>query len=221
MNKNNRELFIQALTEGLSNRIDQTISEYNVEIKPSKQHMLAMRTIVYGKGFRSKPLSPKARKIIAIFIAAALLLTSCAVIYRNEIRGFIKEITESFTKITHSDEVTEGSRIEEYYEFTYVPDGYFIEKTYVDPTINSFHYVNNDKNELILQQCILDGSSIFVDQESNLQILVIDTYEIYYKETNGKHFYLLNDGKYALKITSDAEIPDEEIVSIINGRKVK
>ena len=112
MNKNNRELFIQALTEGLSNRIDQTISECNVEIKPSKQHMLAMRTIVYGKGYRSEPLSPKARKIIALLIAAALLLTSCAVIYRNEIRGFIEEITESFAKLTHSDEVTEGSRIE-------------------------------------------------------------------------------------------------------------
>lgn len=219
MEKNNFELFVQALNEGLSNRIDRTINECNVEIKPSKQHMLAMRTIVYGKGYRSEPLSPKARKIIAILIAAALLLTSCAVIYRNEIRNFIEEVTESFTRLSHSDEATEGSRIEEYYEFTYVPDGYIFERKITDPLVNRIFYSDAKNNTLVLTQGILDNHTIIVDEKNDAKILEVNTYDIYYKMSNDQHFYLWSDGKYALSIESDTYLSNKEILSIIGGIK--
>ena len=61
----------------------------------------------------------------------------------------------------------------------------------------------------------------FVDTENYEKILVVKTYNIYYKTFDGRHYYLWNDGKYAIKITSDTVLPDEELISIINGINVK
>ena len=221
MKNSNLELFKQALNEGLSNRIDRTINECTVKIKPSKQHTLVMRTILYGKGYHSKPLSPKMRKVIAILVAAAMLLTSCAIIYRDEIRGFIEEMTEHFTKLSHSGEAKGAKTIEEIYEFTYVPNGYVVEKIIADPLSNRFIYMNSDGYNLSLNQSVLDSARFFVDTEDYRTILIVNTYEVYYKTSKGNHFYILNDGKYAITITSDTILSNEEIISIINGIKVK
>ena len=101
MDKSNLELFKQALNEAVSNKFDKMADECTEEIVYSERHKLAMRTIVYGKADTKRVWSPKMRRIIAILIAVALLLTSCGIIFRNEIREFVEEF---FVKITYSSD---------------------------------------------------------------------------------------------------------------------
>ena len=97
MDKSNLELFKQALNEAVSNKFDKMADECTEEIVYSEKHKLAMRTIVYGKTDNKRVWSPKMKRIIAILIAAALLLTSCGIIFRNEIREIFKEFFVSLT----------------------------------------------------------------------------------------------------------------------------
>ena len=45
MTEENKELFRQAVAEGLSNKTDRRIAEYEEEIKASKEHKIAMNRI--------------------------------------------------------------------------------------------------------------------------------------------------------------------------------
>ena len=45
MTEENKELFKRALTEGLSNKIDKRIAEYEEKIEVSKEHKIAMNRI--------------------------------------------------------------------------------------------------------------------------------------------------------------------------------
>ena len=121
MDKGNLELFKQAISEGLSEKLDSVVNSYTDEIVCSEKHRLAMRTIVYGKAETKRTWSPKKRRIIAILVAAALLLTSCAVIFRNEICEIVGEF---FAKYVYSGDETGMETIEEVYELTYLPEGY-------------------------------------------------------------------------------------------------
>ena len=107
MDKSNLELFKQAISDGLSKKFDSVVNSYTDEIVCSEQHNLAMRTIVYGKADAKRTWSPKMKRVVAILIAAALLLTSCGIIFRNEIREVFEEF---FVKLTYDryDESTEN-----------------------------------------------------------------------------------------------------------------
>ena len=97
MDKSNLELFKQAVNEGLSNKFDSIVQGCTEEITYYDRHKIAMQTLVYGKTNNRRTLSPKMRRIIAILVAAALLLTSCGIIFRNEIREVFKELFASIT----------------------------------------------------------------------------------------------------------------------------
>ena len=105
MDKSNLELFKQAISEGLANRFDSVVNSYTDEIVCSEKHNMAMRTIVYGKADAKRVWSPKMKRIIAILVAAALVLTSCGIIFRNEIREIFEEV---FVKLSYSDGETNG-----------------------------------------------------------------------------------------------------------------
>ena len=90
MKKSNLELFKCALNEAVSEKFDEMAAECTEKIVCSEKHKLTMRTIIYGKRER-QPWSLKRKIVVAILIAAALLLTGCGIIFRDEIR-------ESFNK---------------------------------------------------------------------------------------------------------------------------
>ena len=125
MDKNNLELFKQALNEAVSNKFDKMAEECTEEIVYSERHKLAMRTIVYGKADAKRVWSPKMRRIIAILIAVALLLTSCGIIFRNEIREIFKEF---FVSLTYEGDEESPLIIKEVYTLSYVPEEYSLEK---------------------------------------------------------------------------------------------
>lgn len=217
MDKSNLELFKQAINEGLSEKFDSVVDNCTEEIVCSEQHELAMRTIVYGKADTKKTLSPRAKKIIAILVAAALLLTSCGIIFRNEIREVFEEF---FVKLTYSGDGMGSDTIEEVYELTYLPEGYYLTDKQVRPLNIKWEYSNENNDMIKFEQRILNRSDFHVDSESGYsQIKEIEKFDVYYRKNSEQHFYVWNENKYSFCLISDLKISDDVLVEIINGIK--
>lgn len=219
MDKSNLELFKQALNEAVSNKFDKMADECTEEIVYSEKHKLAMRTIVYGKTDNKRVWTPKMRRIIAILIAVALLLTSCGIIFRNEIR----EIFEEFcVKLTYDATEESNKSIKEVYTLSYLPEGYFIENERVTSVRVQYEYTNENKETLFFEQCALGRSGFVVDSESGYtKITEIEEYEIYQRFTNGFYHYAWSDEKYSLKLRSTRQLSNEEIILMLDGIKTK
>ena len=215
MDKSNLELFKQAISDGLSKKFDSVVNSYTDEIVCSEQHNFAMRTMVYGKADAKRTWSPKMKRIVAILIAAALLLTSCAVIFRNEIREVFEEF---FVKLTYSGDGMGSDTIEEVYELTYLPEGYSLTDKNVRPLHIKWEYTNEDNNMIKFEQRVLDTSKFTVDSESGYsQIKEIEEYDVYYRFTDKYHYYIWYNSKYSFIVNSTAPLSNEQIVLIIEG----
>ena len=214
----NQELFKQALVEGVNRRLDREIAAYDEDITYSRRHIKNMARIVNGK----TPRKPLSTKMIAILVAAAILLASCAIIYRNEIREFFTDLSEYFVKIKFEEGQNFSQNIEEVYELTYVPEGYGLEKQDINRMIVQYKFVNEDGESIKFTQRSLDSSSFSVDIEhGDYDAINIDEYEIYYRQINTGYYYVWNDGKYALKIHSSEFLSEQLLRLIIEGIKVK
>ena len=220
MDKSNLELFKQAVNEGLSNKFDSIVQGCTEEITYSDRHKIAMQTLVYGKTNNRRTLSPKMRRIIAILVAAALLLTGCGIIFRNEIRDIVEDIHDLFVSITYTDSDYEGKEIADIYELTYVPEGYSLNYTRTTPISVRYEYIDDNNNSLSFLQKALDGTYIIFDSEDGqINIEYIQDREIYCKYADNLYNYVWNDGKYTLIIMSSAKLSNEEIAMIIDGIK--
>lgn len=217
MDKTNLELFKQALNEAVSNKFDNIAANCTEEIACSEKHNLAMRAIVYGKGDTKRIWSPRMKRIIAILVAAALLLTSCGIIFRNEIREVFEEF---FVKLTYSSDSNSTNRIEEVYVLTYLPEGYYIEKENVSYTATKYKFVNSNDHYIYFEQSILKGSNFNIDSETGYsKIIEIEERDVYYRYTKEFHSYIWSDDKYVFVLKTNANLQNEEIELIINGIK--
>lgn len=221
MNESNLTLFKQALCEGLSNRIDHLMSECNEEVHCSKRHKIAMRTIIYGKIGEKRTITPKTRWIIAILVSAAIILTSCAIAYRDKIIRIIKYIPDYVMGLTYSEEGSTGALIETAYELTYVPEGYVLTESISSPSIVKYVLVSAKGEKIHFVQKPIQGTVLFIDEENLNIILTHNECDIYYSVTNEQHSYLWNDGKYIINLLSDIKLTNEAVMSIIDGIKVK
>ena len=215
MDKSNLELFKQAISDGLSKKFDSVVNSYTDEIVCSEQHNFAMRTMVYGKADAKRTWSPKMKRVVAILVAAALLLTSCGIIFRNEIREVFEEF---FVKLTYSDDVTSGNIIEQIYELTYLPEGYHLIEKQERPLNIKWKYSNETNDMIKFEQHVLEGSEFAVDSESGYsQIKEIKEYDVYYRLTDKYHYYIWHKSKYSFIVNSTAPLSNEQIVLIIEG----
>lgn len=215
----NLELFKQAISEGLSNKFDNIANSCTEEIVCSEKHKLAMRTIVSGKIDAKRTPSPKARRIIAILVAAALLLTSCGIIFRDQIREIFEDL---FVKVTYKDDLTEGETIEEVYTLTYVPEGYELEEKAINRLIVQYTYKNENDEFIAFEQRVLSSSDFVVDNEEGYsKITEIEDYDVYYRFTNTNHIYVWSDEKYSVKMKSSTQLSSKEVVLIIEGITTK
>ena len=219
MDKSNLELFKQALNEAISNKFDKMAAECTEEITCSERHKLAMRAIVYGKTDTRRVWSPKMKRIVAILVAAALLLTSCGIIFRNEIR----EIFENFfVKLSYSSDDISGDTIEEVYQLSYLPEGFYLEEEKIESLRINYKFTNEDGDIIWFEQRILDGSDFVIDIENGFSLIEeIKDYEVYYRHTVQNNIYLLNDGKYSIRLKSSRILSNEEIILIFDGITIK
>lgn len=219
MDKTNLELFKQALNEAVSNKFDNLAAGCTEEIVCSERHKLAMRTIIYGKTDTPRVWSPKMRRIIAILVAARLLLTSCGIIFRNEIREVFEEF---FASITFEGDESKVDTIENIYELNYVPDGYTLEKENISSLSIVYKFADINGNIIKFEQCVLNNTNFVVDSESGYsQIVDVEKYDVYYRYTDTYHCYIWNDSKYALKLKSSVPLSNETILLIIEGIVIK
>lgn len=222
MDKSNLELFKQALSEGVSNRFDKMAAECTEEIVCSDKHNLAMKTIVYGKADTKRRLSPKAKRLIAILVAAALLLTSCGIIFHNEIRQIFEEVCNFFVALTYTEDGSKGATIEEIYELSYLPEGYALKDEKIRPVRIQYEFQNENGDFIWFEQKLIDGTDFFIDNEDGYSKLnEISNYEIYYRYTNTNHVYAWNTGKYSIKLKSTQQMTVQELNLILNGLVIK
>lgn len=219
MDKTNEELFKQAINEALTNKFQRMADACDEEIVCSRRHRKAMRAIVNGK----TPKKPLSTKMIAILVAAAiLLLAGCAIIYRDEIREFITNIKEFFVEAKFDEGENDSQNIDEIYELTYIPEGYILADERINRMAVQYVFINADGKSIRFMQQALDSSTFSIDSEhSDNTIIEIENYTIYSRIAGNMHYYLWNDGKYALKLISAIELTDEELLSIINGLNIK
>ena len=223
MEKSNLELFKQALNEAWDNKIRREVEACTEEeIVTSERHKAAMQTILDGTYDKSAKWKLTRAKVVAILVAAALLLASCAIIYRNEIRDLVEEIFEDFSKSTYSDEEdANGKTIEDVYELSYVPEGYVLEESEITPIYVKYTFINSN-NILVFEQKVLDYSSFLFDVENGYNLLLNNNeLDIYYKATPKYNFYLWNNGNYSFLIISSNEISNEEIQIVITNLTIK
>ncbi len=219
MDKGNLELFKQAISEAVSNKFDNIAANRSEETVCSERHNLAIRAIMYGKSDVRRSLSPKAKRIIAILIAAALLLTSCGIIFRNEIREVIEEF---FTSITFEGNESDTKTIEEIYKLNYLPKGYTLQKEQFLNTNIKYTFINENDNVIIFVQGILDGSSFVIDSESGYsKILEVEKITVYHRYVSDTFFYLWTDGKYSMFLSSTTELSNEDLIKILKGISIK
>ena len=219
MDKTNIELFKQALIEGVNRRIDRDIAACEENVVCSRKHNKAMARILKGK----TPSKPINRKMIAILVAASiLLLAGCAIIYHDEIRGFITDVSEFFVKVTFDEGESEIKQIEEVYELTYVPEGYGLIKQDVTRMRVQYSYENKEGRFIKFIQQPLDASNFYIDSEHDYDnVFYLEQYTIYYRQTNGTYSYIWNDGKYALNLYSSEYLSENSLELIISGINTK
>lgn len=219
MDKSNLELFKQALNEAISNKFDKMADECTEEIVYSEKHKLAMRTIVYGKTDNKRVLSPKMKRIIAILIAAALLLTSCGIIFRNEIREVFDEF---FVKLTYDGDDESAESIKDVYCLGYVPEGYALKREITTDLYNKYEFENQKGEFIYFEQRAITSSDFYIDIEQGYsQINEIEKFDVYYRYTEKNHHYAWNDGKYSIKIKTNTKLSVDEIIQLINGITTK
>lgn len=220
MHENDLALFKQAINEGVDNKLNSIVSSYTEEIESSERHKLAMRTIVYGKvdeAPKRKKLPMK--RIIATIVAAALLLTSCGIIFRNQIREIFRDL---YVKLTYGEDASSGRLIDDIYMLTYVPEGYSLEREMIDPSLVQYKYVNEENEHIVFEQRTVNSSIFVVDSEDGYsEIKEIEEYDVYYRFTDLSYIYVWSDEKYSIKLKSGTKLSNEEIIQIIEGITIK
>ena len=219
MDKRNLELFKQALNEAVSNKFDKMADECTEEIVYSERHKLAMRTIIYGKADTKRVLSPMMRRIIAILIAVALLLTSCGIIFRNEIREIFKDF---FVSLTYEGDEESQQILKDVYYLSYVPEGYELEKESIKSMYVKYTFANQGREIICFEQRALIQSDYYIDSESGYsKIEEIEEFEIYYRLVDNFHCYVWSNESYSVKMKTSVKLSNEEIIMILYGITTK
>lgn len=219
MDRTNLELFKQAIRDGICKRCDSIAAECAGEITCSDGHSLAMRTIVYGKAEKARSLSPRARQIIAILVAAALLLTGCGIIFRNEIREIVDNL---FISLDYGEDGEKGKNIEHVYALDYLPKGYNLKTEEISSLYVRYIYSNEHDQVISFTQTLVDNSEIVIDKENGYSdVIEINGLVLYCRYGQEIHNFAWLDKDYIFTLYCDSSVPDSEIISIITEITMK
>ena len=218
-------LFKKALWEASANVYERELAECPENVKCSRRHYAKMRKIL---GVAILPATSRKikikRRIVAALVAAVLLLTGCTTYaYREEIREFIETVFDDYIRVTYHDgeDPAAMATIEEYYILGYVPEGYELVDELERPTQTKYKWANAEGDYIILHQCNVDSMMFIMDTETEkMELIKIGEHSIYYRYTN-INYYVWNDGKYAYQLTVSDQLLEQELISIIEGLKIK
>lgn len=221
MTKSDLELFKEALTEGVSRHFQNEIDSFEGEVVISERHKRAMRTIFDGAQVRPFVWPSARAKIAAAALAASMLLASCAVAYRDEIRNFVEKVYEDYISVSFENSDEAPKWIEEYYELTYIPEGYYIKDHIQMDLSNRYVFGNEYGEEIIFCQTVLNKRTVLDSEHGEQYIIHVNEKEIYCLISEKGCVYIWNDGRYALAIESQSPLDEEVLGKIIEGIKVQ
>ena len=220
MTKSNLELFKEAITEGLSIHFQNEIDSFDEEIVISERHEQAMRTIFNGVQVRPFVWPSARAKIAAAAVAATLLLAGCTAVYGDEIRDFVETVYEDYISIGFENPDGAPKQIEEYYELTYIPEGYYIKEHIPMDSLNRYILENDQGKTIIFNQNTLSDKFSLDSEHGEQYTLYIVGKEVYCIIYDANCHYIWNDGRYSLSIYSIDPIDEETLEKIIEGIKI-
>ena len=220
----NKELFKQAVSEGLTLRINQdTACAENIICSDGYYRKLSE---IFG--FEVTRPNPKRKMLrrtaLAALIAAALLLAGCAaIVYKEQIGDFFVEIRDTYIKGDYiKDEDANNQIIEEYYTLTYVPEGYELVEEYSDVFLAQSVWKNDKEKSIIFEQNPINSVKYTIDGENGFtDTYILGEKTVYCRIIDETYCYIWNNEKYAFSLYSDTEINEEEIIQIIDGISMK
>ena len=177
-----------------------------------------MQRILDGRELTNNHISKKTIGVI-ILVATLLLMGCTAYAFGNEIRDFFVKVYDSFIKVTFDEEQQGGKEhIEDIYYPSYMLEGYELVYEDVDLFVVIYEFKNSSGEMLRFDQSLLDGTNYFLDAENGeAELREIDNHLFYYKFTGQRFYYTWNDGKYAMTLTSSAELSDEDLINLFKG----
>ncbi len=240
---NNRAILGRICRESLLQQVETEIANSHETPKCSKQHYKRLSEIL-GKRVGSQ--NKLSMRLIVLMVAAALLLSACAVyIFRDKIKGLLIEYKDDHLFITadsesnentdnalsketnEMDSITEAgsdtetesgevASIERAYVLNYIPEEYVLIKESINLT--QVYYVwENLKGDMITYRQQVTMQGSYIDNKDTIVEIQNVNYEIFYLCSQEMHIYVWYDGTYYNMLSLDEDIDLQEVEQIILG----
>lgn len=222
MNKTDKMLFRQALTEAFVRKYERELNECQETAVCSEAHTRRMQEIINQSAQRERRRD-RQKWIVALLVAAALLLTACSVYaYHDEIRSFIEKVYEDYIKVTYNsgEEMPNAGKLADKYSLSYVPEGYVLTKELYLPSVNKYEWSNAEGQYITFEHCEIDKANFMLDVEiGETTIISCDKYDVYCRSSDN-YTYIWNNGAYSFKITSSVSLAEETLVHMIESIQI-
>ena len=214
-----KRLFGQALADVISKKLDEELRECKETAACSRVHSRCVKyTVKYGE-------APKVRKIskrtIVLIIAAALLLTGCAILVRDQIAGFFMTILETRNVLESPVDITEYPKtIEEKRIPQVLPEGYeLVEEVFTGRTLD-MTWRNASGELLFYGQMVHETFHTSIDNEHGewVEKEICGVRVLFYEHSNGEIQFLWMD-EYVYHVYSSRRHSQQEIENIIQNVK--
>ena len=207
-----RSLFKQALIDATLELSDEMRDGKRVEY--SARHKKRMRSMGVAIGL------PMRAKIMVILVAAAILLTGCAV-FREQIAGLIFSFGNRFIFIDGVASPDAPKEIEQIYSLTYTPEGFTEAKREAGRHKVRTVWENENGDYIEVLQGVIYGIGFKIKKEyaENAKIIELPEFDIYNAEIGNYSFFIWSDGYYSFQIKANHVIDQSTAIEIIESLK--
>lgn len=162
---------------------------------------------------------PKLGRVLLIAALLLLLLAATALAF-EPVRHYVFSYFDGTNIIFHNDQTRDSLKE----RFTYIPQGYVLEKEECDTFSNYWVYRDKNRNKLVISS-MQNGSSIFINTEDvGYEEIEIQGFRGYCVERNDGLILTWSTGKYHHIIDADLSetscISIEELIKIANSREL-
>ncbi len=205
-----RALLRQAFIDATIELADECATGERIEC--SARHRKRLRSMGISVGLSERT------KILIALIAAALLLTGCAV-FREQIAGLILSFGDGFVSVEGNVDPDAPREIEHAYVATYLPEGFVETERVEDSFYNRTIWENeeNGKYLILTQETVHSFSQNIEATGAKTTKIYYDGYSILKIEASDVFFYYLRYEGYVLSITADFDIDDYALTLILDG----